>query len=168
MADQAFSFDCGANALYAVFAYYGIKTRETELIKLAGTTKRGTSIKGIIKAAKKCGLKCKAGEMNLEEIKKYINKKIPVIIALQAWTLAKNIDWENDWFDGHYVVAIGYDKKRIYFEDPFLTSRDYLEFDEFSKRWHDMGKKRKKYVNYGIALYGKKAKFSSKKFKHMD
>ena len=40
--------------------------------------------------------------------------------------------------NGHYVVAVGYDKANFYFEDPVLQGRaGFLPAKEFDRRWHD-------------------------------
>lgn len=134
----------------------------------AGTTKKyGTQIDKILKVAKKYGLKCEAKPMTIDEVEEYIKNHIPVILLLQAWTEKEKVNWEKDWADGHYVVAIGYDKEKIYFEDPASVKREYLSYKELEKRWHDVGPDGTKYINYGIAIYGKQPKFSSKKLEHM-
>jgi ABC-type bacteriocin/lantibiotic exporter with double-glycine peptidase domain len=139
------------------------------IMELAGTTKEGgTPIKGIIKVAQKFGLKTQAKRMTLLEIKNFINRGIPVIMPLQAWTKKKKINWQKNWSDGHYVVAIGYDKQKIYFEDPGNISRTYLTYGELADRWHDMDSHGKKYINYGLAIYGKKPKYNLNKAVHMD
>ena len=163
---QTYNYDCGANAIQSILGYYGIDTRESKIMKIAGTTKAGTTIKGIIKTLKKFGLKTKAGEMTISQIKKYIDKKIPVILVLQAWFKKKKPDWEKDWKDGHYVVAIGYDKNKFYFEDPSSELRTYLTYDELDKRWHEKVNK-KIYIHFGISAYGKKPSYSLKKNIHM-
>ena len=82
---QYSNYDCGVNAIQSVLAYYGIDVREEDLVNLTGTTKRiGTPTKGFKKAAKKFGLKYKAGKITIGMLKKYIDKRIPVIISLQA------------------------------------------------------------------------------------
>ncbi|MFH1311120.1 MAG: cysteine peptidase family C39 domain-containing protein [Nanoarchaeota archaeon] len=165
---QAYEYDCGANVTQSILDYYGIDAKESEIIKIAGTTRVGTSIKGIIKTLKKFGLKTKKGELTINQIKQYIDKKIPVILVIQAWTENKKVNWEKDWKDGHYVVVIGYDKHKFYFEDPASELRTYLTYKELDKRWHDMDVKRKKYVHFGIAVYGKKPAYSFKKKIHME
>jgi predicted double-glycine peptidase len=165
---QTFKWDCGANVVQSVLEYYGIDQREESVIKSAGTDQSGTSVVGIRRAVKKFGLKEVAGEMTVDDIKKYINKKIPVIIPLQAWTNKKKVNWEENWSDGHYAVAIGYDQKKIYFEDPSSFNRTYLTYSELNKRWHDEGMDGKKYINWGIAVFGKKPAYNSRKIKHMD
>ncbi|MEK6823917.1 MAG: cysteine peptidase family C39 domain-containing protein [Nanoarchaeota archaeon] len=166
---QTYEYDCGATALEAVFIYYGIEIKEGLIINQAKTSKsRGTSVKHIEITAKKYGFKVDSKEIDIPDIKKYIDKKIPVILLLQAWKGRKNLDWKKDWDDGHYVVAIGYDKEKIYFEDPYTFERTFLKFEELKKRWHGGFAKGKKYINHGIAIFGKTPKFNSKKRIHMN
>jgi ABC-type bacteriocin/lantibiotic exporter with double-glycine peptidase domain len=165
---QTYKWDCGANVVQSLLEYYGIDRREDNTIKSVGTDQSGTSVIQIQKAFKKFGLNVYAGEMMVDDIKKYIDNKIPIIIPLQAWTNKKKVNWEENWTDGHYVVVIGYDQKKIYFEDPSSFNRTYLAYAELKKRWHDEGVDGKKYINWGIAVYGKKPVYNSRKIKHMD
>ncbi|MFH1187751.1 MAG: cysteine peptidase family C39 domain-containing protein [bacterium] len=165
---QTYEYDCGAKALQAVLVYYGIEIADSHILKDAKTSKKGTPVKGIIDAAKKYGLKTISAQMSIEDIKKYINKKIPVILVLQAWTQKNIVDWEKDWMDGHYVVAIGYAKNKILFDDPSSFKRTYLKYDELEKRWHDVDSKGKKYYHHGIAIFGKTPKFKRDELIHMD
>ncbi len=159
---QTYNYDCGASALQSTLIYYGIELKENFVIKIAKTTKEGTQIKNIVKVAQKYGLKTDSRQMTIKDLKNFINKKIPVIIPLQARTKNKKIKWENTWENGHYVVLIGYDDKKFIFEDPSAFIRTYLTYKEFSKRWHDLDIDEKKYINHGIAIFGKKPKFKSK------
>lgn len=166
---QAFDYDCGSVVLEAVLAYYGVELREDKIIHLAKTDKQtGTFIQDIISVVESFHLKTSAKAMTLDELKEYIDGGIPVILVLQAWTESKHVNWKKDWDDGHYVVAIGYDKTKIYFEDPSSFERTYLTFAELRDRWHDVDGKTKKYYNYGIAVYGKRPKFSDHQVIHMD
>ena len=187
---QVHKYDCGAIVTQAILEYYGKDIREDKVMKFAGTKKSGTQIKRISGVLEKYGLKTKAGKFTISHVKKYLDKGHPVILALQAWDernkdwedlkketefyKKKNIpkkDWENEWCDGHYVVAIGYDKNKMYFEDPGFVLKEYLKFDELMKRWHDTDgnkrKKGKKYIHYGIAVYGKKKVYDGRKTFHM-
>ena len=132
----------------------------------AKTSKKGTFFENIVKTAKKHGFKVDSRRMDLNDIGRYIDRKIPVIILLQAWSKRARKIWNKDWKEGHYVVAIGYDKKRIYFEDPYSFNRVFLPDKELIERWHDISGKNK-YVNYGIAIYGKNPKYNSKRIIHM-
>ncbi|MFH0752325.1 MAG: cysteine peptidase family C39 domain-containing protein [archaeon] len=165
---QTFGYDCGAKALQTVLAYYNIKVREDHIMKYAKTTKKGTPIGGILKVVTKYGLKFDSKQMSIEDIKKYINKKIPVILVLQAWTEKKKVNWETNWIDGHYVVAIGYTKDKIIFEDSSSFEHTFLRYPELEKRWHDIDANGKKYFHHGIAVFGKKPQFKREKLVHMD
>lgn len=144
---QSTPYTCGVSALQAVLFYYGIQYREGTLAEYAGTTaEEGTPPDGIEKAVNKVN-----GENNtkltaevkqnasISDIEKLIDAETPVIVDLQAWKDADNkAAWKNDWIDGHYVVAIGYDSQNLYFEDPSLMgSVGSIPQSEFLDRWHD-------------------------------
>ena len=165
---QTFDYDCGASALQAVLVYYGIELSEDSIIKLVKTDKKnGTSVLAILKALKKYKLKYKAGRMKIKDVKNCIDRNIPVILLLQAWRGKKNFNYKNDFHDGHYVVAIGHDDNKIFFEDPYSFERVFLEEKELKERWHARGGK-KKITNLGIAVYGKPPAFDPKKIVHME
>jgi len=165
---QTYNYDCGAKALQSILAYYGIEAREDKIMKFAKTSKKGTPIRGMVTATEKFGLKTEIKGMTIKDIKEYIKKDIPVILILQAWTGKKEVDWEKDWADGHYVVAIGYTKDKVLFVDPSSFQYTYLKYNELEKRWHDVDTDGKKYDHYGIAIFGKKPKFKKCKMVHMD
>ena len=56
-------------------------------------------------------------------------------------------------------MAIGYDQKKLYFEDPFSFKRTFLGYEELFQRWHDQDARGRKYFQLGIAVYGKKTVF---------
>lgn len=167
---QTFDYDCGATAIQAVLAYYGINFRKDKIIKLAYTKPiRGTSMKGIRRVAEKYGFKLLEKSMTIKEVKKFIDKKIPVILALQAWNGKKRTNWKKTWKEGHYVVAIGYDVKKIYFEDPADIRKTHLNYSELEDRWHDKdGFSGKKYIHHGVVLLGKKPAHNLHKSVQMD
>lgn len=169
---QTFEYDCGAKALHSILSFYGTDTNEVDIIKIAGTnSKNGTPVHGMKKVAKHFGLNCQMQKMTIKELEKYIDKNIPVILFLQAWAERKIKNWKNHWDDGHYVVAIGYGNKKIYFEDPYSCFRVFLPYEELEDRWHDIDNSTgKKYNNLGIIITNKdkKSDYSSKKIIHMD
>jgi ABC-type bacteriocin/lantibiotic exporter with double-glycine peptidase domain len=165
---QTYDFDCGSKALQSILAYYGIEIREDKIMNTAKTNKDGTSPQGIKRAISKYGLQSKSGKMTIENLKRYIDLKIPVLILLQAWPGKDKTNWEKDWLDGHWVVAIGYTKEKIIFEDPWSIYKTYLKYDELLKRWHDKGLDGKKYLNFGIAVFGRRPVFKRDKLIHMD
>lgn len=158
---QFYEWDCGASAVQSLLHYYGLDASGSELVELIGTNKQGSSPVGLKKALKKYGLEYKAGKMTISEVKDCIKDKRPVIMLIQAWPekrVKANNDWKNSWHNGHYVVAIGYDAKKIYFEDPYVSRRSFLYFSELIDRWHDLGLDGKKYVNWGMVVFGKRNK----------
>jgi uncharacterized protein len=165
--NQRYEYDCGANAVKAVLEYYGQDFDERPIMKIAGTTSRfGTTVEGIKRTLKKFGLKYAAKKMTVAEVKRYIKRGVPVILLLQAWPIPerKISDWKNWWADGHYVIAMGYDEKKMYFEDPMCEVRSYLSFAELQDRWHDrVGGDKKKYYNLGIAVFGRREAFDLKR-----
>ena len=164
---QFFNYDCGACAMMGILDYYGIEAEEREIIKIAGTnSKTGTSFEGFKKVAKKFGFKCRIKQLTIDDLKKSIDKKQPVIICLQAYVEKKKPDWKKEWKFGHYAVAIGYDSKKMYFVDPGILEETYISFAELDKRWHDK-EARKKFVHMSIVFYGKKPKYNPEKAVHM-
>ena len=136
-------------------------------MRAAHTTTDGTSPHHIIQTLHHYRLKTWAKRMTISEVKRYIDKDIPVILVLQAWTTAKHINWKKDWEDGHYVVAIGYDRDRIYFEDPSTFERSYLTYTELRDRWHDGTPGHRVYRHYGIAVGGRPPRFNPTHWVHM-
>jgi uncharacterized protein len=166
---QVYGYDCGASCMETVLTYFGYYVREDDIMKIAGTDEDGTTIKGLIKVAKKYGLKCKAREnMTINDLKKYINKGRPCITPIQAWCDKPLENWEDGWSHGHYVVPIGYDDKKIYFEDPMSNYRTYLLYTEMERRWHDQDEKDTKLVHFGLMFYGKPERFDNDEVVHMD
>jgi predicted double-glycine peptidase len=157
---QAFEYDCGAKALQAVLAYYGIDESEENIMIAAGTNQKiGTKIEGMTKVIAKYELTHDSKRMTIKDIIDYIDNDIPVLILLQAWnTEAK--DYTDDYDDSHWVVAIGYSENEIYFEDPYTFTTAMLSYDELEKRWH--AKEEGIIIeNHGIAVYGKKPYYNS-------
>ena len=79
-----------------------------------------------------------------DDLKKFVENKIPVIISYQAWTNRKrNINWQKIESDGHYSVLIGIDDDKVYFSDPSLLNKiGFLSIKELMDRWHDEGYER--------------------------
>jgi len=165
---QTYDYDCGASALQSVLVYYGFEVREDEIMSASKTDRKGTTIQGIINTVEKYGLKYLAKTMDIAEVKSFIDKAIPVIMVVQAWANKQEIKSEDDWDDSHYVVAIGYDAHKIYFADPSSFKTVFLKYKELKKRWHGLDINKQKYINYGLAIYGKKHVFDPKKIVHLD
>jgi ABC-type bacteriocin/lantibiotic exporter with double-glycine peptidase domain len=118
---------CGPACLKMVLEYFGIHKSEKELTKLSQANPAvGTTAQNLVAAAKKLGLKAFYKDFStIKEIKKYIDKKIPVIV---------------DWFsgdDGHYSVVADIDDKFIYLQDPDLNKINKIDLATFQRVWFD-------------------------------
>ena len=66
-----YSYDYGASYMETVLTYFGYDARERIIMKIAYADKNETSIEGLIKVAKKFGLKYKSREnMTITDQKK--------------------------------------------------------------------------------------------------
>ncbi len=93
--------------------------------------------------------------MTLDEIKAYLDRGKPVMLMIQAWRDSETEEsYEQEWNEGHWVVAIGYDRAGMYFEDPSLAAiRGFIPYAELEERWHDTGPKRKHMDHYGLTVW---------------
>lgn len=140
---QGTDYTCGISALQAILAYYGDETREDVLAKALGAKpEEGTSYKEIAAEARARGFDV-AIEKNstIESLETWLRAGKPVICLIQAWKSDEKTDpkvYSTDFDDGHYVVAVGFDERNIYFMDPStLGNYTYIERQEFLDRWHD-------------------------------
>ena len=150
---QTYHYDCGANALLSILAYYNIDLFEEDIMKMAGTDEEsGTPIRGLKKVLDKYKIDHREGTFTVEDLKNNIDDGNPTLIMLQAWPYKEKSDWKNEWDQGHYVIAIGYDYKKIYFEDPISIKRSYLTFEDLQDRWHGWDDDDNKIYNWGIVI----------------
>jgi hypothetical protein len=110
----------------------------------------------MIKSFRKRNLKVEYGIMNRKKLKEYIDKKIPVIILIQAY---KNNEKEpytlTSYKDGHYVTVIGYSTRRFILEDPALNNElGYITNKDLDLRWHGWGDIDEKLNFFGMAVIG--------------
>ena len=135
---QGTDHTCGVASFQSVLAYYGESVREDNLGKAVKVTDEGTSWQNIKAYALKQGFNVDVRlNMTLNDLKKLLAEHKPVMLAIQAWA-DKPVDYKNDWNDGHWVVAIGYDNDNIYFMDPStLGNYTFIPTLEFLNRWHD-------------------------------
>jgi len=147
---QSTDYSCGASALQAVLAYWGIDNREETLIKeLNSSSVTGTTPGSILEVASSRGLNAFVSDnLTIDDLRSYTQKGIPVIINAQAWNGDYDSDgtwvikvpdnWEDTWENSHYMVVIGVDTINVYLEDPtLLGTRGVIPIMEFISRWHD-------------------------------
>ena len=91
--------------------------------------------------------------MRFSQLRTCLDRGIPVLLMLQARNDPKT-DYTHTWDCGHWVVAIGYDREVVYFEDPCTKEyRAYLSYVELDDRWHDVeGPSDCEVYRYGVAL----------------
>lgn len=153
---QSTNYSCGAAALQAVLAYYGREVREDRLMRELGSdAEQGTSPGAIVRVARSYGLLADLRQsMQIEDLQQLVRDGFPTIVCAQAWREGSQ-SWSEDWDDGHYLVVIGVDEERVYFEDPsLLGSRGQILRAEFLSRWHDVEGDGTRYLQTGIVLRG--------------
>ncbi|MDD4200555.1 MAG: C39 family peptidase [Eubacteriales bacterium] len=158
---QSTNYTCGIACVQSILRYggYDFDIREDELAEiLKSNYEDGTGYHNIVEylnsvrysAEEKCDhniapdgvqvFKAEAREnISLEQLMAFIDEGKPVICAIQAWgNQGEKGDYSDIWEEGHYVIAIGYDKNNIFFMDPStMGSYAYIPKEEFMLRWHD-------------------------------
>jgi ABC-type bacteriocin/lantibiotic exporter with double-glycine peptidase domain len=161
--------DCGINDAGVALAYYGINEREMQLIDLAGLPEDGletVDLVNLLKRFENRGITLDAGTMTLDDIRGAIDDGYPVILAIQAYADDPDQVYTDDWEDGHYVVAIGYDEERFIFQDSSSWERTFLTNLELLDRWHDSDSGQQ-LRNWGCIVKGI-PQFSSDAIVHME
>jgi predicted double-glycine peptidase len=175
---QGKDYTCGVAAFHSVIAYYGEKElddgkpiREDNLIrKLRTNPHHGTNYRNILAYAEDLDYDAVmyTGEsFGWEDLQAFIDQGKPTIVIIQAWA-QKPVDWPNDWEDGHYVVAVGYDDCYVYFINPStLGNYTYIPREEFLERWHDRDR-RKVFNHAAIVIDGKPPAYDPNKIKRLE
>jgi ABC-type bacteriocin/lantibiotic exporter with double-glycine peptidase domain len=159
---QVYSWDCGASALQAILAFYGIDEREEVIMNHLETNEEtGTTVNSLKNVARNVyNLKCVSKtNMTIQDVKKHIDNDHPIIMLIQAWPEDPKTDLKVGWDEGHFVICIGYVRDKMIFEDPSSITRTYIEINEFLDRWRDFDidpttGKRKLYRRWGLVFFG--------------
>jgi predicted double-glycine peptidase len=164
---------CGPAVLTSVINYFGKgPIEEKEIHSEISLTEYGTDPYQIKYILELYGLRYKEyRNMTILQLKECIDKSIPVIMMIQAWGKEINkSSYIDNWENGHWVVAIGYDSERFYFEDPSITGAfGFIESDSLNIRWHDVEYLSKDNIeihytyNYGIAVWNSETVFVARK-----
>ena len=156
---QTTNYSCGASALQAICGYFVVGPAEEEdyIRDLKLDPRVGAHAFQIKRAALKYGLRVSEKKpMGLAHLKRFLDTGKPVMLMLQAWDAEGSTDGEyaNEWDEGHWVVAIGYDRAGVYFEDPSLAvARGFIPYDELIERWHDTGPHGVHVQRFGMAIW---------------
>jgi len=141
---QTSEYTCGVAVMQSLLYYLDDDddySEETLAKELKADPAEGTSYRAMADFAVSKGYRVEVRTgMSLDELRHYIDEGKPVVVLIQAWAESP-VDYSRDWEDGHYAVAIGYDRENIYFMDPStLANYAYLPNREFLDRWHDKDK----------------------------
>lgn len=162
---QLEDYTCGPSALLAVCAYFGVGPEREELIgEHMGATEVGTDPAQLVAAARRYGLRVAEHRgMTRRDLCAALRSGRPVILMLQAWAERPPRSYEGRWDHGHWVVAIGFDQRGVYFEDPALHgTRGYLSFRALDERWHDVeGPTNEEVERYGVVVWRAGARSSA-------
>lgn len=158
---QSYSYDCGAKVLQLVMAYYGVEVPYYRLLRSVKEHKRYGLPEGkLAKMAKRRGFNVVARNgFTLDEVKKHVNKNRPVIVLLQGWG-EPDTDWKTTNEYSHYSIIVGFEKRKVWFNDPLSFKKTWLYEKEFLERWHTEDNS-----NYAMVIY--KRRWKNNGFEHM-
>ncbi len=152
--EQGSDSTCGAAALQAVCGYFGVGPNlEGDYVRdMKFDPRIGSHPHHLARTAREYGLEAEEHlGMSTEELKRVLRSGVPVVLMIQAW--GDRATYAGVWDQGHWVVAIGYDRGGVYFEDPSLGPiRGYLTYQQLDDRWHDVGPRNRRMVRYGLVL----------------
>jgi predicted double-glycine peptidase len=137
---QATNYTCGVASMQSILYYYGYEVRQDILAKeLESDPDSGTNFRKIMAAAQARDIRVEARRnLTLDELEAALRNGKPVMVAIQAWADDPST-YTDDWNDGHWAIAIGFDSERIYLMDPStLGNFTFIAVPEFLLRWHDL------------------------------
>ncbi|WP_114751140.1 peptidase domain-containing ABC transporter [Pleomorphovibrio marinus] len=102
--NQIGEFACGLACLSTISKFYGGEAKQEKLMAISGTTFSGTTLLGLIQAAKEIGIEGKGFEAEIPHLKK---QERPVILHVVLDNVRE-----------HYMVCFGYDGSRFWLSDP--------------------------------------------------
>lgn len=98
---QHTDYTCGPAALRWVLAHYGYQVSEETISQRAGTTERGTSLDGLMRAAQALGFDAQASRVRYSDV---LTVTKPAIVFIPAWR--------------HFAVLVSADDSGIVMLDP--------------------------------------------------
>ena len=131
---------CGPASLKMILSYYNLEKDEEEIAKKCKRNPNlGTDDKAIKETAESYGFTVEIkNEASFEDIQKWLDKKVPVIVN---WFTRGRSDYNNSEVpDGHYSVVVGLNKEHIFLQDPEIGELRTLNRDDFMSVWFDFKK----------------------------
>lgn len=117
---QLGEYACGLACLSSISKYYGGEISQEKLRDVSGTTISGTTLLGLIQAAKEIGLEAKGFEADMEHLKQ---QNSPVILHVVL-----------DEVREHFVVVFGFAKGGFWVSDPGVGIECWTE-ERLLKVW---------------------------------
>ncbi len=125
--NRSFQFDrysCGAQCVYMILNYHGIKLTHEQIAKKIGTDEDGTELKTIRALFNKYGLKCKIiATAKITDLKRSIDAGQPILIST--------------FDESHWSTVYGYSKDALYVADPSFIKNMFVKIpkSKFKKQW---------------------------------
>lgn len=114
---QTDAMTCGPSCLRIISAYYGKKYTLAELVQISHTTREGSSLLGLSRAAEKIGFRSMGVKVTLHQL-------------LEDVTLPCMAHWDQQ----HFVVVYKVSRNTIHVSDPAHGKLSYTRA-EFAKHW---------------------------------
>lgn len=136
---------CGAAALLAICRYWGVgPADEATIVRDMQLPPDGADPAHVLRAVATYGLRHEeVRRMTDAALRAALDAGRPVMLSLQAWG------------EGHWVVAIGHDRRGVTVEDPWLArGRGFVGWRALQSRWHDVeGHPPRPLVRYGLVVW---------------
>lgn len=138
---QRTSYTCGPAALRTIFAHYGVKVSERELVEEAEITEDGTGFTQMKQLARSHGFtfrEYRNGTIN--DLRRWLLKDSPVLTSIQDYGAPNGNN-------GHYVVVVGMSKRYVHLADPAnyyeatrprFAKQKRMSVENFTRRWFDV------------------------------
>lgn len=133
---QRDNYDCGPACVKSVEQFYGRNRPLVEYVAgLVASPTEGTDPRTVERYLRGLGYCILSGEMTVDLLRHFTDKDWPVIVLTT----------------GHYVVARGVARGRVYVQDPDLGPRS-IKSEDFAKAWEDHDRV-ETFHRWGIAVW---------------
>lgn len=133
---QAEDYNCGPAAMDCALRCLGIHIKERTSL---ASPIDGTHPSSIETALRVLGLNVCSGTMTVADLRNHTRLGRPVLCA-------------TDLFGGHWVVARGVQRSRVYYHCP-VDGRKSKKTEDWLAHWQDHERTGHRFINWGIALW---------------
>ncbi len=109
--------------------------------------------KNIVNCLRKHKLKVRPKKNStLDDVFQALDDGFPVLCPIQAYSHSY---WYKTIWSGHWVIAIGYNDKHIFFEDSYVKRRrTFMTHNQFEMRWFDIDWEGRYYPQLSLTIAG--------------